>query len=70
MIHLVKCYYCGSYYDEEEAIGWDICASCAIQEEKEYAWMDEEREDLVLDDLENYDLPHISVQRALEGEEE
>lgn len=48
MVRVIKCYYCGGYFDEEEAIGWDVCESCALVEEREYAWMNDEQEEWLL----------------------
>lgn len=68
---LIKCYFCGTYFEEDEAMGWSICYSCALQEEREYEWYEDEREEYVLYDLDMEELNDkgISVKLAQYEEE-
>lgn len=69
MVRVIKCYYCGEYFDEEEAIGWDICASCALSEEKEYEWLEDEREEWLRQGYEPSEDVHVEYVNYEEEEE-
>lgn len=67
---VVKCYYCGDYFDEEERGDWDICEKCEAEEEASYGWLEAEHEEYLLRNIDDYDLQNISIKLAYEEEEE